>query len=142
NLNVTALVIDPSTPDTLYAGIAGIGGGVYKSTNGGTSWRAVKSGLADRIVDTLVIDPSTPSTLYAGTNDYYYPVARSGVYKSTNGGTSWTAMSGLTNIVNVLTTDPSTPDTLYAGTNGGGVFKSTDGSRWIAMNSGLRNSSV
>jgi photosystem II stability/assembly factor-like uncharacterized protein len=117
---VKALAIDPSTPATLYAGT--FFGGVFKSTNGGTSWTAINSGLTITSVYALAIDPSTPAMLYAGTDG--------GVFKSTNGGTSWAAVnSGLpTNaFVYALTIDPSNPATLYAGTVGGGVFKSTNG---------------
>ena len=81
----------------------------------------------------LAIDPVTPTTLYAGTCDR-------GLFKSTDGGASWTA-TGLTNIsVSALAIDPKTPTTLYAGAvtvdcaTGAllppveaGVFKSTDG---------------
>ena len=81
----------------------------------------------------LAIDPVTPTTLYAGTCDR-------GLFKSTDGGASWTA-TGLTNIsVSALAIDPKMPTTLYAGAvtvdcaTGAllppveaGVFKSTDG---------------
>jgi photosystem II stability/assembly factor-like uncharacterized protein len=69
----------------------------------------------------LAIDPLTPTTLYAGTSG--------GVFKSTDGGASWSA-SGLINVA-ALAIDPLTPTTLYAGTSNvgvfGGVFKSADG---------------
>ena len=83
------------------------------------------------------MDPSAPATLYAGTVG--------GVFKSTNGGGSWTAINtGLTNTeVQALAIDPSAPGTLYAGTYGGGVFKSTDaGVSWTAMNAGLATPNV
>jgi TonB family protein len=122
---VVTIAINPSTPATLYAGTRG--SGVFKSTNGGTSWTTVNSGFTATDVSVLAIDPSTPATLYAGTGS-------GGVFKSTNGGTSWTTInSGLTDMhVYALAIDPSTPATLYAGTTG--VFKSTDGgSSWTAV---------
>jgi hypothetical protein len=66
-----------------------------------------------RNVSALAIDPGTPTTLYAGTDV--------GVFKSTTGGDSWTAVNeGLTNsFVLALAIDPITPTTLYAGTYGG-----------------------
>jgi hypothetical protein len=66
---VRALVIDPTTPSTLYAGTHGVG--VYQSTDSGGSWRAVNTGLSGSalFVNALAIDRTTPSTLYAGTND-------------------------------------------------------------------------
>src|SRR5207237_7051189 len=80
-------------------------------------------------VRVLTIVPSTPATLYAGTDD-------GGMFKSTNGGVSWTAVnSGLTNTsVYALAIDPSTPATLYAGTFGGGVFITNNGATSTTVN--------
>jgi photosystem II stability/assembly factor-like uncharacterized protein len=82
----------------------------------------------------LAIDPITPTTLYAG--------VFCSMYKSTNGGGSWSAINvGLSNLgfvacPNALAIDLITPTTLYAGTQDGGVFKSTNGgSNWV--NTGL-----
>ena len=82
--DIRALAIDPDMPDTLYAGV--YGGGVWKSTNGGASWRAVNTGLTDTFVSALAIDPDTPTTLYAGTG-------YGGVFKSTNGGGDWSGLN-------------------------------------------------
>jgi photosystem II stability/assembly factor-like uncharacterized protein len=71
---------------------------------------------------TFAVDPSHPGTVYAGTLHGY-------VFKSTNGGASWAAMSsGIRDAFELfaLAVDPSNGSTLYAGT-GAGVFKSTDG---------------
>ena len=124
---VHSIAIDPSNPATLYAGA---GNGVFKSTNGATSWFAVNSGLPAWQFDALAIDPSTPATLYAGAFVF-------GVFKSIDGGTSWSAVnSGFTTFnINVyaLAIDPSTPATLYAGTENG-VYKSTNGgTSWSAL---------
>lgn len=75
-----ALVIDPQNPSTLYAGTSGMGSdgscdtpcsgfhdGVFKSTDAGTTWTAVNSGLTTTHVASLAIDPQNPSRLYAGT---------------------------------------------------------------------------
>ena len=81
---VTALAIDSSTPTTLYAGTQY--DGVYKSTDGGSTWRAVNTGLTNPYVYALVIDPTTPTTLYTGIQD-------GGVFKSTDGGSTWRAVN-------------------------------------------------
>ncbi|MCX5973489.1 MAG: hypothetical protein NTU59_02190, partial [Coprothermobacterota bacterium] len=60
--DVLSLAIDPSNPQTLYAGTAGAG--VSKSSDGGVSWADSSSGLTNSTVYSLVIDPS--GTLYAG----------------------------------------------------------------------------
>jgi hypothetical protein len=81
----------------------------------------MNAGLTDLSINALAIDPSAPATLYAGT-------LLGSVFKSMNGGQSWTAVnSGLTgSIVEALVVDSSGPATLYVGTFGG-VFKSVDG---------------
>ena len=127
--NVFALAIDPVKPNTLYAGTNG--GGVFKSTNGGTSWAPAISGLTETYVLTLAIDPTTPAIVYAGTGS-------AGVFKSTDGGTSW-APGGLPDDeVDALAIDPATPTTLYAASFFEGIFKSTNsGTSWALANGGL-----
>lgn len=63
--NVFALVVAPTTPPTLYAGIWG--GGVFRSTTGGASWEAANTGLTNLRVWALTLDPASATTLYAGT---------------------------------------------------------------------------
>ena len=117
-ISVQTIAIHPQNPDILYIGT--YGRGVYKSTDGNTSWTAMNNGLPSYPVRTIVIDPNNPEILYAGTSG-------SGIYKSTNGGASWTAASnGLSNpYIYSMGVDPQNSEILYAGTYG--VFKSTDG---------------
>ncbi len=120
--NVRALAIDPVTPTTLYAGTGG--GGVYKSTNGGNNWSVMNTGLLnnglpEREAVAFAIDPASPSTLYVGTGTEGIGSAssfRGGVFKSTNGGTSWSATNFTDTLVNALAIDPVAPSTIYAGT--------------------------
>ena len=89
-------------------------------------------------VQALEIDPSSNTTLYAGTES-------GGVYKSTDGGDTWTAVNnGLTNLnVQDLAIDPDVNTTVYAGTRAGGVYKRTSASTdWVAVNTGLTNLNV
>lgn len=80
-------------------------------------------------IGALAINPTTPTTLYAG--------GGSDVYRSTDGGNTWSALGSGFNNVYALAIDPQTPTTLYAGTYGG-VFKSTNsGNTWSAVNTGL-----
>src|SRR6185369_4295668 len=149
SLYVYALTIDPATPATLYSGARPFlgGNGVFKSTNGATSWSAI--GPTNTLVYSIAVDPFTPATLYAGTCGGI-DCPGGGAFKSTNGGTSWIAInSGLPNTyVFSLAIDPLTSATLYAGTYGdagiqGGVFKSTNGgTSWSAVNSGLTKTDV
>lgn len=131
--DITALIVDPTNPQILYAGT--YGGGIYKSADAGANWRPVSNGLDNVTILSLAINPKNPTILYAGTY-------RSGIYKSINGGESWWGISAGLNasaMVYTLAVDPQNPNTLYAGTRspgstppwGGGVFKSLDGgSTW------------
>jgi uncharacterized protein (TIGR03437 family) len=126
--DIAALVIDPATPSTIYAGSDA---GVFKSTDSGQTWTASNTGLTARQVRALAIDPVTPGTVYAGTN--------AGMFKSANGGNSWSEINiGLGQApTRVVTIDPTTPATLYVAPESGGAFKSTNGgSTWSAINLG------
>ena len=137
--NVSALVIDPTMPSTLYALTAA---GVNKSTNSGGNWHQINTGLPEGYpINALAIDPITPSTLYAATGGG----GAGGMFRSTNGGSSWSAInmglhdnSGNAFTVSALVIDPTMPSTLYAGTDGGGMFRTTDsGGNWHPINTGL-----
>src|SRR5204862_511787 len=134
---VQALAIDPQNPATLYAAVRHNASpestDVYKSTDAGSSWRAVANLLGSH--QALAIDPQTPTTLYAA-------VGYGGIFKSTDGGGTWHAASaglptwGGSNyrVVSSVAIDPRTPTTLYAAT-GAGVFKSVNGGGdWSAVN--------
>lgn len=77
---MTSLAIDPSNAQILYVGTRDAG--VFKTTNGGHTWKPANVGLTCFPIRTLAIDPQHPSTLYAGT-DY------AGLWKSTDGGGHW-----------------------------------------------------
>jgi photosystem II stability/assembly factor-like uncharacterized protein len=136
--SIEALVVDPQTPSTLYAGAST--GGAYKSVNRGASWSPIHNGFATQFgiagVRALAVDPQAPRTLYAATGD--------GAYKTINGGGGWSPINaGLPSFpsVSLLAIDPQTPSTLYVGIYGQttkGIFKSTSGGAgWLEANSGL-----
>jgi len=130
---VLSIAIDPSDPDTIYAGT---GQGVFKSRDGGVSWFLNNTNLNTSSTRALVLDPATPTTLYSG--------GEFGVYRSLDGATNWqTVNNGLGNqLVRALAISPATPATIYAAT-AGGVYRSMDrGSNWLAFSSGLANLSA
>lgn len=86
----TSLTLAPSATQTLFAGMRNISNseslGVYKSTNGGTNWNLVNTGLPSSPipnVGALLVDSTTANRVHAGTE--------AGYYFSTNGATNWTA---------------------------------------------------
>ena len=130
--NVVALVIDPATPSTAFAGT--LGAGVLKTTDGGASWATTSVGISSANVSALAIDPSIPSTLYAGTD--------AGVFKSIDGGLRWAPANGGLPVapqgaVKAIAVDPTAPATVYAGT-AGGLFKTVNGgTNWTAIGANL-----
>ena len=110
---------------------AGTSGGVFRSDDGGASWRAVNRGLISLDVRALTVGPGGES-LFAG-------ISGGGVFRSDDGGASWRAANqGLTSLsVWALAVEPE-EGSLFAGTSGGGVFRSDDGgASWRAVNQGL-----
>jgi hypothetical protein len=101
---------------------------VVKSVDDGASWSTLY--LQDALVDLLnghalyrtpiVVEPSAPGTVHVG-----------GYLRTTDGGATWTPVTGLPNTAGVLVLDPANPQVVYAGvpyySGSGGVFKSTDG---------------
>ena len=104
---VTALVLEPSAPSVLFASTAR---GIYKTRDGGRSWRSSGDGLEGRSVLSLAIDPRRPEILFATTDT-------GGVFRSVDGGEHWgPANTGLTaRYVGAIAVDPHAPSTVYAG---------------------------
>jgi photosystem II stability/assembly factor-like uncharacterized protein len=134
---------------TSYAGT-----GVFKSTDGGATWRNV--GLTDsHHVGRVLVDPRDPRTVYvAALGHLYTENDERGVYKTTDGGGTWSRVlfaDERTGAVD-LVLDPSRPDVLYAALwekartpanflesgPGSGIWKSTDAGRnWSRLEGGL-----
>ena len=67
-----AIVVDPSDPNTIWAGSAG--GGVWKSANGGGSWSPVNDMMANLAICCMAVDPSDDNIVYAGTGEGFFNV--------------------------------------------------------------------
>jgi photosystem II stability/assembly factor-like uncharacterized protein len=129
-----ALVVDPVKPSTLYA--AGVDGGVWKSLDGGASWRALSDLLPSLAVTSLAMDPNDRKVLYAGTGEGFFntdAVRGAGIFKTVDGGLHWqqlaaTATPDFFAVNRLLISGRSR--TVYAAT-GTGVWRSRDaGSTW------------
>ena len=108
---------------TVYAGTGWRG--IFKSSDGGSTWAAANSGLFALGFYTLAIDPQNPRTLYAG-------VSGAGLLKSTDGEASWSTTPIKYDFA-TLTFDPRNQGTVYAWT-GPGVEKSIDGGQtWVQL---------
>ncbi len=122
--DVTEIVVDPTSPNFVYAAL-NFFGGVFRSADSGVTWQRTNFPAGEPI-SALVIDPKSPATLYVA--------GGSAVFKTVDRGQSWTSTPvSPSAAVSSLAIDPVTPSTLYAGLNGGPgkVFKSTDsGASW------------
>jgi photosystem II stability/assembly factor-like uncharacterized protein len=79
SLEVTSVLIDPSSPKRLFVGTTQ--GGVHRSDDGGATWTLSNEGLTDRSVLSLAAHPSAPGTFLVGTEE--------GAFRSTDSGASW-----------------------------------------------------
>jgi hypothetical protein len=132
---LTMLAVAPSNGTTILTANST---GTWKGTYNGSSWTfSAVSGLPG-VVTYAAFHPTDPNTIYVTVGGY---TAGSKVYKTTNGGTSWTNVSGsLPNIpANCVTINPNISDHVYVGTDLG-VFISKDaGSTWEAFDTNLPN---
>ncbi len=112
---------------------AGPGGDLMLSVIEGDKWAYRGPERPSPTINELTIDPTTPETVYAATTE--------GVYKSTNGGSSWSArLNGLGTFGGLEVTNavlaPDDAQTVYISTWGDGVYRSTDGgNNWILLRS-------
>ena len=89
NTDVRALAVDPTDAMTLYAGTNG--SGVFKSTDAAAGWTPKSSGLTNRFVRLLAVTPGAANPIYAGSSG---GSARGGLFKSADGGDTWSSASG------------------------------------------------
>lgn len=127
---IRSVIVHPSNSNIIYIGA--VSGGVWKTTNGGGNWFPLKDNMENLAVCAMVMEPSNPNVIYAGTGEGFFnfdAVRGAGIFKTTDGGTTWIQLSSTTNhnfyYVNKLVYD-NTTSTLWAGTRKG-LFKSTNG---------------
>jgi photosystem II stability/assembly factor-like uncharacterized protein len=161
--SIGALAVAPSNPDILYVGSGeglqrpdlSTGDGVYKSTDGGKSWKNM--GLRDgQQISAILVDPADPDRLFVAVLGHPYGANEErGVFRSTDGGKTWKKVlykDENTGAV-ALAFDPTNPKTIFADLwaarqgpwengqwrgDGSGLFKSTDGGEtWTQLTNGL-----
>jgi len=127
---VSQMKFHPSNPNKFYAVSAR--GGLFISSNAGTSWTLAPGCdlLPGMRLASVCIDHTNDQTLYLGTGDHNYYNSGSGVYKSTNGGATFTATSLTSKLVVDMLMDPTNNQVIVAATNTG-IYKTTNGgSTW------------
>ncbi|MBZ5703917.1 MAG: hypothetical protein LAN63_01025 [Acidobacteriia bacterium] len=129
----------PGNPSLYYMGA--VGGGVWKSTDAGTTWEPIFDSQGIASIGAIAVAPSDPNVIYVGSgeadmrSDITYG---NGVYKSIDGGHTWTH-TGLedTRQIGRILIDPKNPDIAfvaalghaYAANGERGVFRTTDGGK-------------
>lgn len=162
SFSIGAIAMDPKNPATVWVGTGernsqrsvGYGDGVYRSDDGGRSWRNMGLKTSEHI-GRIAIDPRNSDVVFvAAQGPLWAGGGERGLYKTTDGGRTWKAVipgtenTGATDVV----IDPSNPDIMYAATwqrrrhfytliNGGpesAIYKSTDGGNtWNRLRGGL-----
>jgi photosystem II stability/assembly factor-like uncharacterized protein len=161
-LAIGCLAYHPTNPDIVYAGTGDpnigsyvtVGGGLYRSEDGGESWYLL--GLPEqRIISRIVIDPENSETIYVGSMGL--PFERNndrGLYRSTDGGNTWQQVLFVSDQAGIidLVMDPFNPQVLYAASwdrirtstesivegPHARIYKTTDaGTTWIQLSGGL-----
>jgi photosystem II stability/assembly factor-like uncharacterized protein len=163
SVSIGDLAIAPSNPDILYLGTgentstrsAHYGDGVYKSTDAGKTWTNLGLKESKRIGQ-IAIDPKNPDVVYVASMGYLYKSGgEKGLYKTTDGGKTWTQVlkgdNDTTGFIDVVL-DPKNPKVVYAASHdrlrrawtiresgpGAAIYKSTDaGKTWKKLAGGL-----
>jgi len=144
-LPIGAIAAHPTSSDIVYvgtgeangAGYSYDGDGVYRTVDGGASWQHL--GLADtRRIGRIAIDPVDPQRVFvAAAGNVYVPDSNRGVYRSTDGGASWTRVLFVAPTAGAIDVaiDPSNPARIYAA-----MWEHTSSAtHWVAggLNSGI-----
>src|SRR5690349_20296492 len=165
--SIGTIVLDPKNPLTVWVGTGennsqrsvSYGNGVYKSDDGGRSWKNVGLRTSEHI-GRIAIDPKDSNIVYvASQGPLWGPGGERGLFKTTDGGKTWKNIlnisenTGVTDVV----IDPNDPNTLYCASyqrrrhfytliNGGpesAIYKSTDaGATWNKLRAGLPSSEM
>jgi hypothetical protein len=133
----------PTNPSIIFVGAAG--GGLWQTTNGGTSWTTSTDNLPVTACSDLAIDPTNPNIMYLATGGgddvlSAFPQPSDGVYKSTDGGATWVPSGlGFTlnqgRVVHKIVLDPTNSQIVFAATNVG-IYRSTNaGTTWTSVSS-------
>ncbi|MCS7312100.1 MAG: hypothetical protein NZ742_04205, partial [Acidobacteria bacterium] len=161
-ISIGDIALEPGHPDVIWVGTGednprnsvSFGDGVYKSTDGGKTWRPM--GLKDtERISRIIVHPANPDIVYvAAIGHVFGPNPDRGVFMTTDGGKTWQKVlyTDDRHGASDLEMDPSNPNILYAalwhferkpwkfesGDEAGGVYKSVDGGRtWKKLTNGL-----
>lgn len=147
---INAIAVDPTNSSVIYVGAAT--GGVWKTTNKGTSWTAMTDGQCGLAMGAIAIDPVNTSIVYAGTGEENFSIDSyegCGILRSSDGGATWTQLGasvfaaggGASGTIAKILIDPGTAGsttgtTLYVASSLGLFTSSDGGTTWTKRLSG------
>jgi photosystem II stability/assembly factor-like uncharacterized protein len=163
NASIGALALAPSNPQQVWAGTGetflirpahAVGNGIYKSSDGGKSWKHL--GLENTFrISKVIVDPTDTNIVYVASLGHAHgPQQERGVYKTTDGGKTWNRILFVDENTGCsdLTIDPQHPGILFAamwqveiktwklnsGGPGSGIYRTKDGgANWEPLHNGL-----
>jgi photosystem II stability/assembly factor-like uncharacterized protein len=139
-----ASAINPQAPNEIYSLYADIG--LHKSVDSGATWTRISA--LEGNAWAIAIDASvSPITVYVGTGKWSGSTAGGKIYKSTNNGSTWTALgtsNGLTDSrIRSIAIDPTNPSIIYSGHTNGTIYKSCNkGTSWERKSSGIPSGNI
>ena len=151
---ISDIVIHPENNSIWYVGVGS--GGVWKTTNAGTTWEPIFDDEDSYSIGSITIDANNPSTVWVGTGENVsgrHVGYGSGIYRSRDGGANWENM-GLADSqhIGMIRIDPRDSDTIFVAAQGPlwsgggdrGLYKSTDGGEnWRkVLGDGLGNTEI
>ncbi len=165
--SIGCITIDPNHPHVIWVGTgeniggrhAGYGDGLYKSEDGGLTWKNMGLEASERISE-IIIHPENSAVMWvAAQGPMWSKGGERGLYKSTDGGATWKKTLGDNEWTGVtdIAVDPRNPDWMYAATwdrhrtvaaymgggPGTGIYRSTDGGEtWTKLTNGLPKSNM
>ena len=131
------IAVHPLNENIVFTGYSS--GGLWRTIDGGATWLPVFDDQLWPSIGDVTFDPSNPSTIYVGTGDpniSFYPMLGDGVYKSTDGGDTWTNIGLEENrVIPEIIVHPNNPNILFAASmglpfvrdNNRGLYRSKNG---------------